>query len=157
MGTQPIPPSDRATFSFGKRKATPDHNHSPAASSALTGKKVGRISKGGSGEGRAAQADDPVCRQTTVSVSSQAAKKGSHCPLKIEGRPSWAGNSGKLTALKPRAALARTSSAATAMSFSQGSCRGMMRSGCGLAHCSRCQSLKARRQASPSSGSLARE
>ena len=108
-----MPPSDRATFSFGKRSGTPDHSHSPAASSALTGKKVGRISKGGSGEGRGAQADDPVCRQTTVSVSSQAAKKGSHCPLKMDGRPSWAGNSGKLTALKPRAALARTSAAAT--------------------------------------------
>ena len=37
-----------------------------------------------------------------MSVSSQAARKGSHWPLKMEGRPSWAGNSGKLTALKPR-------------------------------------------------------
>src|SRR5580704_8318766 len=118
MGTQPIPPSDKATLSRGNRRATPDHNHSPAARSAFTGKKVGRISKGGSGEGRAAQADDPVCRHTTVSVSSQAAKKGSHRPLKMDGRPSWAGNSGKLTALKPRAALDRTSVAASAMSLS---------------------------------------
>ena len=70
-----------------------------------------------------------MCRQTTVPVSSQAAKKGSHCPLKMEGRPSWAGNSGKLTALKPRAALARTSAVATSTSASQGSCSGMMRSG----------------------------
>ena len=49
-----------------------------------------------------------------MSVSSQAAKKGSQLPLKMEGSSSWAGNSGKLTALKPRAALARTSAAATA-------------------------------------------
>ena len=34
-------------------------------------------------------------------------------PLKMEGSPNWAGNSGKLTALKPRAALARTSAAAS--------------------------------------------
>src|ERR1700686_3407261 len=101
MGTQPMPPSDMATFRSGKRSGTPDHNHSPAASSALTGKRVGSSSKGGSGEGRGAQDDAPVCRQTTVSVCSQAAKKGSHCPLKMEGSFSCAGNSGKLIALKP--------------------------------------------------------
>src|SRR5580692_3885468 len=99
MGTHPMPPSDMATFRPGKRSGTPDHTHSPAASSALTGKTVGSNSKGGSGEGRGAQEDAPVCRQTTVSVSSQAAKNGSHCPLKMEGCWSWAGNSGKLTAL----------------------------------------------------------
>ena len=98
-----------------------------------------------------------MCRHTTVPVSSQAAKKGSHCPLKMDGRPSWAGNSGKLTALNPRAALARTSAVATSMSASQGSCSGMMRSGDGPAHSSRCQSLKARRQARPRSRSWARE
>ncbi len=129
MGTQPMPPSDMATARAGKRNGTPDHSHSPAASSALTGKTVGSSSKGGSGEGSGAQPDAPVCRQTTVPVSSQAAKKGSQSPLKMEGNCSWAGNSGKLTALKPRAALARTSAAATATSASQGSWSGMMRSG----------------------------
>ena len=68
-------------------------------------------------------------RHTTVPVSAQAAKNGSHWPVKIEGSPSWAGNSGKLTALKPRSALLRTSAAATATSASQGSCSGMIRSG----------------------------
>src|SRR6185437_5546379 len=102
-----------------------DHSHSPAASSAFTGNTVGNSSNGGSGEGSGAQADEPVCRHTTVPVSSQAAKKGSQCPLKMDGSWSWAGNSGKLTALKPRAALARTSSAATATSTSHGSCRGI--------------------------------
>src|SRR5580704_6007001 len=116
MGTQPMPPSDMATCSAGNRSGTPDHSHSPAASSALTGKTVGSSSKGGSGEGSGAQPDAPVCRQTTVPVSSQAAKKGSQRPLKIEGRPSWAGNSGKLTALKPRAAFFDTSGAATTTS-----------------------------------------
>ena len=87
MGTQPMPPSDMATASPGKRRATPDHSHSAAASSALTGNTVGSSSKGGSGEGSGAQDEAPVCRHTTVPVSSQAAKKGSHSPLKMEGRP----------------------------------------------------------------------
>ena len=78
-------------------------------------------------------------------------------PLKMEGNCNWAGNSGKLTALKPRAALARTSAAATSTSANQGSWRGMMRSGYVPAHTSMCQSLKARRQASPRSLSAARE
>ncbi len=91
-----------------------------------------------------------------MSVSAQAAKKGSQCPLKMEGSLSCAGNSGKLTALKPRPALARTSVAATATSGSQGSWSGMMRSGWLPAHTSMCQSLKARRQARPRSGSCVR-
>ena len=116
MGTHPMPPSDMAMFRPGKRRGTPDHSHSPPATRALTGKRVGSSSKGGSGEGSGAHDEAPVCRQTTVPVSSQAAKKGSHSPLKMDGRPSWAGNSGKLTATKPRAALARTSPAAMATS-----------------------------------------
>ena len=51
----------------------------------MTGNKVGKSSKGGSGEGRGAHPDAPVWRQTTVDVSSQAAKKGSQVPEKIEG------------------------------------------------------------------------
>ena len=118
---------------------------------------MGNNSNGGSGEGRGAHDEAPVWRHTTVAVSSQAAKKGSHLPLKMEGSPNWAGNSGKLTALKPRAALARTSVAATSTSANQGSCRGMIRSGYVPAQTSRCQSLKARMQASPRSLSAARE
>ncbi len=105
MGTQPMPPSDRAMARSGKRSGTPDHSHSAAAMRALTGNRVGRSSKGGSGEGRGAHDDAPVCRQTTVAVSSQAAKRGSQWPLKIDGSPSWEGNSGKLTARKPSSAL----------------------------------------------------
>ena len=64
--------------------------------------------------------------------------------MKIEGYPSWAGNSGKLTALNPRAALARTSAAATSTSASHGSCSGMMRSGWVPAHTSWCHWFHAR-------------
>src|SRR3974377_2457172 len=98
-----------AMASSGKRRGPPDHSHSEAAMMALTGNRVGSSSKGGSGDGSGAQADAPVGRHTTGPVSSQTAKKGSQAPEKMEGSPSWAGNSGKLTALNPRAALARTS------------------------------------------------
>src|SRR6516164_10941166 len=96
IGTHPRPPSDIAMLRRGNRSGTPDQSHSPAAITALTGKSVGMISKGGSPEASGAQPADPVWRQTTVSVSSQAAKKGSHTPVKMDGIPSRAGNSGKL-------------------------------------------------------------
>ena len=82
-------------FRPGKRSGTPDHSHSPAATRALTGKSVGSSSKGGSGDGSGAHDEAPVCRQTTVPVSSQAAKKGSHWPLKMEGRPQLGRELGK--------------------------------------------------------------
>src|SRR5579863_1436489 len=129
MGTHPIPPSDMATAKPGKRTGTPDHSHSAAASSAFTGNSVGKSSKGGSGDGRGAHPEAPVWRHTTVEVSSHAAKKGSQAPEKMDGTPRRAGNSGKLTARKPRSALLRTSAAATSTSGSHGSCRGMIRSG----------------------------
>ena len=75
----------------------------------------------------------------------------------MDGNPSWAGNSGKETALNPRAAFVRTSVAAVSTSTNHGSWSGMIRSGCGAAHASRCQSFHARTQARPSSGSSARE
>ena len=95
-----------------------------------------------------------MCRHTTVSVSAQAAKSGSHLPEKMDGKPSWAGNSGRLTALKPRLALRRTSAAASSMSASHGSWSGMIRSGWVPAQTSACQSFQARTQARPKSRSL---
>ena len=118
-----------ATFRPGNRSGMPDHNHSAAAMRAFTGNSVGNSSNGGAGDGSGAHDDAPVCRQTTVCVSSQAAKKGSHCPEKMDGKPRAEGNSGKLTALNPRSALLRTSAVASATSANQGSCNGMIRSG----------------------------
>src|ERR1019366_7733087 len=105
-----------AMESRGNRNGTPDHSHSPAATSALTAYSVGSNSKGGLGEASGAQDEEPVWRQTTVPVSSQAAKKGSQWPLKMEAKPSCAGNSGKLTALNPRAAFRSISPTAVSMS-----------------------------------------
>ena len=81
-----MPPSDSATCRSGKRSGTPDHSHSPAARSAFTGNTVGNSSNGGSGEGSGAHDDAPVCRHTTVAVSSQAAKKGSHVAAEDGGQ-----------------------------------------------------------------------
>src|ERR1700749_3460784 len=142
-----------AIFSRGKRTGIPDHSMSAQATRPFAGNKVVMVSNGVSGAGIGAHWADPVWRHTTVSVSWQAAKKGSHTPLCRLGIPHWAGNSGKLTALKPRAALRRSSSVASCGSASHGSCSGMMRSGKLPAHTSRCESFQARSTASPNSGS----
>src|SRR5580704_6560196 len=68
--------------------------------------------------------DEPICMQTTVRVSSQAAKKGSQYPLWMLGRPRWGGISLKQTARTPRAALRRTSAAAFSATH-----KGMMHNG----------------------------
>lgn len=114
---------------LGKRSGIPDQSQSAQANIALAGMRVVMASMGVSGDGTGDQEDAPVCRQTTVPVSSQAAKNGSQCWEWIDGSRSLVGNSGKTTALKPRAALARISLAATSGSGNQGSCRPMMRSG----------------------------
>ena len=68
--------------------------------------------------------DEPMCMQTTVPVSAQAAKNGSQYPLWMLGSPRWGGISLKHTARTPRAALRRTSAAASSASHS-----GMRQSG----------------------------
>src|SRR5437868_13359079 len=69
---------------------------------------------------------EPMCIQMTVDVSSHAAKNGSqNWPGSwIEGSPSLVGSSVNATALTPRAALRRTSPAASVASH-----MGMMQSG----------------------------
>ena len=119
-----------ATARSGKRSGTPDHSHSAAASSALTGNRVGKSSKGGSGEGSGAHAEAPVCRQTTVPVSSQAAKNGSHSPEKIDGQPEPGGELGEAHGLEaPLRVAPDLLRRPRATSASQGSCSGMIRSG----------------------------
>ena len=96
--------------------------------------------------------DDPMCRQITVSVSTHASISGSHAPECSVGRPRRWGSSGNVSARNPRAALRRTSAAA-----STGSARyvipiGMLRSGCGEYHSSWYQSFHARTVASAELG-----
>src|SRR5207248_10620840 len=100
---------------------------------------------------------EPVCRQTTVPVTAHASHSGSHARLCGDGSFIWDGNSGKLRTRNPRAALARTRSAATTGSRSHVICNGMMRPGWVPAQTSLCQSFHAFTHASPSDGSVERE
>ena len=83
-----MPPSDSATWRPGKRSG--DAGPQPfAGGQERVDREDGRQQfegRVGRGQGRP-RTEAPVCRQTTVSVSSQAAKKGSQAPLKMEGRP----------------------------------------------------------------------
>ena len=72
IGTQPMPPSLNATCSPGKRHGIPAHNQSAQDARAFTGKSVVSSSSGAPGERAAVHDDDPLCRQTTVPVSSHA-------------------------------------------------------------------------------------
>src|SRR3954470_2123835 len=139
IGTQLIPPSENAILSFGKRVGTCAQSQSAAVTSALTGKRLVYNASGAPGDRAAVHDDEPLCRQTTVSVSSHARSNGSQCGSIIGGSFRSTGFSGKLTALNPRAALAYTSSAATFGSLVHASCSGMIRSGCGPYHSSKCQ------------------
>ena len=68
--------------------------------------------------------DEPMCMLMVVRVSWQAARNGSQAPEWIDGSPRWGGISLKHTAWTPRAALRRTSAAASSASH-----RGTMMSG----------------------------
>src|SRR6266700_3014281 len=113
IGTQLIPPSENAILILGNRVGTCAHSQSAAVTSALTGNKLVYSSSGAPGDRAAVHDDDPLCKQTTVSVSSHARRNGSQCRSIIGGSPMSTGFSGKLTALNPRSAFRRTSSAAT--------------------------------------------
>ena len=69
------------------------------------------------------------------------------------GKADLVRRSGKVSAWKPRAALARTSPAAMSRPAGRGIWHGMIRSGRYPAHSSSCQSLQARDRASTNSGS----
>src|SRR4051794_19482130 len=157
MFTHPTPPSDRAMFSDGNRVQMPDHSQSAHARNALPGKIVGKSSKVVSIDGTGAHDAEPVCRQTTVPVSEHASHNGSQSRECGDGSFICAGNSGNDNARNPRAAFARTISAATTGSRSHVICNGMMRLGWVPAHTSLCQSFQAFTHARPSSGSSDRE
>ncbi len=79
---------------------------------------------GASAEVDGIRLDEPMCMATTVPVSAHAARKGSQSSVWIEGSPRYGGISEKATARTPRAALRRTSAAASSASH-----RGMRVSG----------------------------
>lgn len=86
---------------------------------------------------------EPMCMKIAVPVSAQAARKGSQwrSGAWIVGRPSRPGSSEKATARTPRAALRRTSAAASPGSQSGTRQSGIRRFGAAPDHSSTIQSL----------------
>ena len=79
----------------------------------------------------------PTWSEITVSVSRQTSMIGSQWSRShSDGRPTSCGRSGKLTPVKPRAALRRISSTATCGSLRWVMPTGMIRSGCFAYHSS---------------------
>src|SRR2546426_11701187 len=106
--------------SRGKRVNTPDISQSTSEKQALANVMVEPTAGGASADVDGIFDDEPMCMQMTVSVSSQAAKNGrqklsASC---TEGNPRNGGISLKHTACTPRAALRRTSAAASEASHS---------------------------------------
>src|SRR5436190_4766182 len=88
------------------------HSQSAAAAIAFTENSDVYSSSGAPGERAAVHDDEPLWRQMTVWVSSHARRNGSQWSVWTDGSLRSTGFSGKLTALKPRSALRRTSAAA---------------------------------------------
>src|SRR5262245_4011710 len=154
-GSQPIWPSEYASFSVGKRTSTPENKKSESDAIALLKLSVAATATGASGDVAGICDDEPMCMQTTVAVSWQAAKRGSHSPLWIDGSPSFGGISLKHIACTPRAAFLLTSSASSVPSHNGTMTRGIKRPSLSPHHSSTIQSLYARTQACASSRSFA--
>src|SRR5271169_2366629 len=77
IGTQEIPLSDKTIFSPGNRIGILAYNQSTLATIAFTGKSASVTSVGAPVEPVFICDDEPMCRLTTVPVSSQAEKNGS--------------------------------------------------------------------------------
>src|SRR5262249_25003085 len=127
----------------GKRTSTPENRKSVSDDMALPKLSVAATATGASPDVAGIFDDEPMCMHTTVPVSAQAAKNGSHSPLWMLGRPSTAGISLKQTARAPRAALRRTSAAASSASQSGMIGSGIKRPPLPAHHSSTIQSLYA--------------
>src|SRR6185503_18191589 len=90
-GSHPIWPSEYASFSRSNRTSTPENKKSDSDAIALLKLKVAATAMGASADVAGICDEDPMCMHTTVSVSSHAAKNGSHSPEWIDGRPSLGG------------------------------------------------------------------
>ncbi len=77
MATQPMPPSLMAIRMPGYRTGRPDHSHSAQADSDIWPNRVAPRATIGLSAAMSGMPDEPTWRETTVSVSSQAAMIGS--------------------------------------------------------------------------------
>src|ERR671916_3148477 len=111
----------------GNRSSVPEKMKSSIDPMAFWNVRVDDTMNGASGDVAGIRDDEPMCMHTTVSVSWQAAKKGSHWPVWIDGRPSGCGFSEKATAWLPPAGDRRTPAAASSGAHNGIIVRGMRR------------------------------
>ena len=76
-----MPPSESAIFRFGNLRKTCDQMRSAAHMKRFTGVIVIITSTGASSDVTEIDDDEPMCRQTTVPVSSHARRNGSQWSL----------------------------------------------------------------------------
>src|SRR3989442_673201 len=76
-GIQPIWPSAKQMRRAGKRSSRPENSQSVRAMAGVTNTIVASTAGGASGDDVIQRDPDPMCMNTTVSVSAQAAKNGS--------------------------------------------------------------------------------
>src|SRR5690349_2483752 len=119
-GIQPIWPSEYVRVTSGYRTSIPEKSQSARDPSASSWVSVDDTAGGASADVDGILDPEPLCMQITVPVSSHAATNGSQYRLAscTDGSPRLPGSSEKHTALTPRAALRRTSSAASTGSHS---------------------------------------
>src|SRR3954465_11376757 len=94
-GIHPIWLSENAIFRCGNRSKVPDNSQSVIDMYALSDVNAVVTPAGASALVRCITEPDPMCMQTTVFVSSHAAKSGSQWRFEswIDGRPRFAGSS----------------------------------------------------------------
>ncbi len=136
-----MPPSESAIFRSGNLRKVCDQIRSAAHMKRLTGVTVIMTSTGASSDVTEIDDDDPMCRHTTVPVSSQACQNGSQWSVWKLGYPSFVGFSENVTAWQPFAETRRTSAAMSCGSQIGMIASGMNRPGYVPHHSSMCQLL----------------
>src|SRR5215217_1390848 len=111
-GIQPICPSLNATRKRPNRSSTPLVSQSASAWAAPWYVSASETARGASTDVMGNDDDDPMCRLTTVSVTSHAAHNGSQCDVWMLGNFSRAGFSENAIANDPFVAQRFTSVAA---------------------------------------------
>ena len=124
-----MPPSDSAILMPGNFLKIGVHMRSHSARNEFIGVTAMLTSAGASSEVTIIADDEPMCRFTTVPVSTHAAQNGSQWSTCRPGWPSFSGFSENVREWQPFAAVRRTSSAMSCGSQNGVIAHGMKRSG----------------------------
>src|SRR4029079_18573803 len=94
-GSQPTWLSAYASLMFGKRRSVPENTQSHTDPCAFWAFNAIDVASGASSDVVGIDDDEPMCIDTTVSLSLHASHSGSHAPVYSDGKPSFAGFSVK--------------------------------------------------------------